>query len=351
MSTVKRLAVILLVLLASCLPVIRANAHAVDIDGKINPLEWLDSAEFTVISLADKSNCGVMFTFLNLRADDENNRLYLAFKTELDRFAEADGTFGFELYINGGERIASFYDSALDEYDPELYSLEAAYLLNPNHNQFDAELCVGVKFGLPQTLVLGVRVYDCEGRPSNLYDITVRTAENSGDSASANEEKTTAEKTTKATTTATTTTKSTTTATTTTTQRTSTSQTFTTVPFVPYTRPAVSETPTARLSVPAEAEPPRGKTEPESGTTEPETEPDKPALSSGTTAARTEEAEWDGEPPPAVPVTFAAENGAARMGAKKAAGIALASVLLLGAGLVSAYLGFAPSKKSGAEKK
>jgi len=336
------ISLVLLVLFVSL--TVCGGAYSVKIDGRIDPLEWADSQEFPIVNRGDKSNCGVTFTYLNLLIDDDSNRIYLAFTTELDEFHAGHEGFGYELYINGGERIASFYDSGENEYDREKYSLEAAYLLNPNHNQFYAEMYVGVLFGLPESVVVRVGIYDCCGEPSNRYDVVARVP-----AYRAAEERTTAEKSTTQKATAATITAKSTTATTTLTRPIPASQDFTTVPYVPYAYPtAPSGTTAAALTAHSKTEHTSAHKETVSATMEAaQTE----VFPENFAADSTEAASQEDNSPILAMVTFASDSDGGRaVGVKKAAGVATASVLLLCAVLGSAYLGFAPKKKTGGQE-
>ena len=152
------------------------SAAAIEIDGDIGKAEWLQSAEYIVIPFDDgaKSNCGITFAFMKAVINEEERRLYLAFKCIDSAFVQGSGVKGTELYVNGEkEKTAAYSDSGKNIYDTASHSLGSAFSENAAQGEFYAEIYMGFKFGLPQRILLGVRIVDCNGEPSNYYEFLI----------------------------------------------------------------------------------------------------------------------------------------------------------------------------------
>lgn len=169
------------------------SSYAITIDGIDGRIEWAGSRNFCIIDNGDESNCDILYASVKTLVDDTDNRLFIMVICKTKEGAADVNLLGAEFYINDVDRIATFFEGSSNAFDPYYYSLESVFKYDEVTKVFCGEICLGIKFGVPETLLLGVRVFDCRGIPSNLYSVTIRSAgggQNNGDEGGNEEGKT-----------------------------------------------------------------------------------------------------------------------------------------------------------------
>ena len=84
----KRTAIILsVILMLAVLLAVPVSGLSVVIDGLTNERVWLDCHTQVLVSSRDESNNDVSFALGNILYDEENRRIYLSFKADVDSTA------------------------------------------------------------------------------------------------------------------------------------------------------------------------------------------------------------------------------------------------------------------------
>lgn len=155
------------------------SSYAITIDGVDRRIEWAGSSCCCIIDNGDKSNCDVTYATVKTLVDDDDNRLFIMVTCKTKEGAADENLLGAEFFINEADRLFASYDGLSSEFDPYYYSLESVFRYDEETKIICGEICLGIKFGVPETLLLGVRIFDCGGIPSNLYTVTIRNAADS----------------------------------------------------------------------------------------------------------------------------------------------------------------------------
>lgn len=167
------LAVISLLAVSLAVPVCGFN---IKIDGLADEKVWLDCHTQVLVSNRDDSNNDVNFALANVLYDEENHRVYLSFKANVNGtvFSPSQVTTETVQYLHGirmsvdNSGFVGISHNGVEPYDSNLYFLEAA-VSEYNSSAFGVELCLGVKLGLHTLQSITVQFVDGNGVPSNAY--------------------------------------------------------------------------------------------------------------------------------------------------------------------------------------
>ena len=165
--------VISLLTITLTLPV---NGLNMKIDGFADEKVWPDCHTQVLVSNRDDSNNDVSFALANVLYDEENHRVYLSFKANVDGTVyspEQETTEAVE-YKHGirinvdNTGFVGVSHNGVEAYNSDLYYIEAA-VSEYNSSAFGVELCLGVKLGLHTLNSISVQFVDGNGIPSNAY--------------------------------------------------------------------------------------------------------------------------------------------------------------------------------------
>ena len=175
----KRTAIILsVVLMLAVLLAVPVNGLSVVIDGLTNERVWLDCHTQVLVSSRDESNNDVSFALGNILYDEENRRIYLSFKADVDSTAltasqetgdTAEHLHGIRINVDNSGFIGVSHNG-VEPYDSNLYYIEGA-VSEYNPYAFCVEICLGVKLGLHTLDSICVQLVDGNGVPSNAYSL------------------------------------------------------------------------------------------------------------------------------------------------------------------------------------
>ncbi|MCR5484356.1 MAG: hypothetical protein K6F09_02060 [Clostridiales bacterium] len=176
------------------------RAHAVDVDGLATSREWHGGRSAVLVESGGSTNCELDYIYVSTLVDDETNSLYVLFECRSKNDIADSYRLGAEVYLDG-DVVYACRDEKLNRFDENLYSLGSAFSVSEVVRQFICEMRIGIKFGIPDRLEIGLRAYDETGAPSDYYTFTVREpqeksaeTEKTSKETTAKKEKTTAEK-------------------------------------------------------------------------------------------------------------------------------------------------------------
>ena len=149
------------------------SAFGLNIDGDIGNKEWQEASFHEVIGLHDQSNCNISYSSLFYIADKDDYSLYLGLKYTADDFNLEQNFSKVETRINGVKSAVFYANGDEPEVDYENFDAEGAFRFNELMSETECEMRIGIKYGIKDKTVLGIRIYDFMGRPSNYYEITV----------------------------------------------------------------------------------------------------------------------------------------------------------------------------------
>lgn len=167
----KRLSVIILIVILILPCVFAAKSAYIEIDGYVNEKAWHSAKTQVLVPSSGVSNSDVDFATAQVLFDEDNHLAYLGFKVRLTTNMEdlAERGYGIRLSINGGDFI-EFTALSADEYDIDAYSYTVG-LSSQDGVRFNAEVLLGVKYGLETLDSIRVRFIDGFGIPSNAYEV------------------------------------------------------------------------------------------------------------------------------------------------------------------------------------
>lgn len=153
------------------IPPFYARAVSVVCDGKITEREWAGCLQYTLAQSTAESNCDVEFAYLRVIADGGDGEIFLALQAVTNDLEPDNALAGFEIYINGSLCAACPLNGEA-VYDQYAYAVNTGFQAMGN-NDFAAEVRVGFKTVMPDSIRLGIRVLDGYGEPSTLFTQTV----------------------------------------------------------------------------------------------------------------------------------------------------------------------------------
>lgn len=167
----KRLSVIILIVILIFPCAFAAKSSYIDIDGYVNEKAWHSAKTQVLLPSTGVSNSDVDFATAQVLFDEDNHLVYLGFKVRLTTDTEdlAERGYGIRLSINGGDFI-EFTALSADEYDIDAYNYTVGFS-SDGGVRFNAEVLLGVKYGLETLESIRVRFIDGFGIPSNAYEV------------------------------------------------------------------------------------------------------------------------------------------------------------------------------------
>lgn len=176
---IKKSAIILLVFfMLALLLAVPASGLNIRIDGVANEKVWLDCHTQVLVSSRDDSNSDVSFALASVLYDEENHRVYLSFKANVNGtvYSPTQETTDSVQYLHGirinvdNSGFVGVSHSGTEPYNSNLYYIEAA-VSEYNSSAFGVEMCLGVKLGLHTLKSISVQFVDGNGVPSNAYTL------------------------------------------------------------------------------------------------------------------------------------------------------------------------------------
>ena len=173
----KRIAIILLVIsLLAVFFAVPVEGLDIKIDGLADEKVWLNCHTQVLVSNRDDSNNDICFALANVLYDEENNRVYLSFKANVNGavFYPSQVTTEPVQYLHGvrinvdNSGFVEISHNGVEPYNSNLYFIEAA-VSEHDSSAFGAEICLGVKLGLHTLRSISVQFIDGNGVPSNAY--------------------------------------------------------------------------------------------------------------------------------------------------------------------------------------
>ncbi len=169
----KRLLSIILIVILCFACIISVKSAFVEIDGYVNERAWHSAQTQILVSGSGISNCDVDFATVQVLLDEDNHLVYLGLKARLSTAVpdlEAKG-YGVRISINGGEFV-EFTSLSSDDYDLDSYNYTVGFS-SSDGARYNAEILLGVKYGLEALESIEVRFIDGFGVPSNVYEVAL----------------------------------------------------------------------------------------------------------------------------------------------------------------------------------
>ena len=165
---------------------------------------WEDSKLCVFLEANGESNSDLCFAAVKVKYDRSIHRIYLLFMLEFNDFND-DLLSGVIMNFNGMGEVTVMSDGTA-EYNDNVYFAELNDELADNNSMnILLETTVGIKAGIPDNLVMDVRVVDTNGVKSNTYSVDISedveetdTDEEADSTGKTTKAKTTKQKTTKA---------------------------------------------------------------------------------------------------------------------------------------------------------
>ncbi|MGN1102089.1 MAG: hypothetical protein ACI4RG_07840 [Huintestinicola sp.] len=133
---------------------------------------WEDSKLCVFLEADGESNSDLCFAAVKVRYDRSVHRIYLLFMLEFDDFND-DLNSGVIMNFNGMGEVTVMSDGTA-QYNDNVYFAELDdELADENSKNILLETTVGIKSGIPDKLVMNVRVIDTNGVKSNTYSVDI----------------------------------------------------------------------------------------------------------------------------------------------------------------------------------
>lgn len=133
---------------------------------------WEDSKLCVFLEADGESNSDLCFAAVKVKYDRSIHRVYLLFMLEFDDFND-DLNSGVIMNFNGMGEVTVMSDGTA-EYNDNIYYAELDdELADSNSKNILLETTVGIKSGIPDNLVMNVRVIDTNGVKSNTYSVDI----------------------------------------------------------------------------------------------------------------------------------------------------------------------------------
>lgn len=143
------------------------NAGAISDNGL-----WEDSKLCVFLEADGESNSDLCFAAVKVKYDRSVHRIYLLFMLEFNDFND-DLNSGVIMNFNGMGEVTVMSDGTA-QYNDNVYFAELNdELADKNSKNVLLETTVGIKSGIPDTLVMDVRVIDTNGVKSNTYSVDI----------------------------------------------------------------------------------------------------------------------------------------------------------------------------------
>ena len=133
---------------------------------------WEDSKLCVFLEADGESNSDLCFAAVKVKYDRSIHRIYLLFMLEFNDFND-DLNSGVIMNFNGMGEVTVMSDGTA-QYNDNVYFAELNdELADKNSKNVLLETTVGIKSGIPDTLVMDVRVIDTNGVKSNTYSVDI----------------------------------------------------------------------------------------------------------------------------------------------------------------------------------
>ena len=133
---------------------------------------WEDSKLCVFLEADGESNSDLCFAAVKVKYDRSIHRVYLLFMLEFNDFND-DLNSGVIMNFNGMGEVTVMSDGTA-EYNDNIYYAELYdELADSNSKNILLETTVGIKSGIPDNLVMNVRVIDTNGVKSNTYSVDI----------------------------------------------------------------------------------------------------------------------------------------------------------------------------------
>lgn len=133
---------------------------------------WEDSKLCVFLEADGESNSDLCFAAVKVKYDRSVHRIYLLFMLEFNDFND-DLNSGVIMNFNGMGEVTVMSDGTA-EYNDNVYFAELNdELADKNSKNVLLETTVGIKSGIPDNLVMNVRVIDTNGVKSNTYSVDI----------------------------------------------------------------------------------------------------------------------------------------------------------------------------------
>lgn len=133
---------------------------------------WEDSKLCVFLEADGESNSDLCFAAVKVKYDRSIHRIYLLFMLEFNDFND-DLLSGVIMNFNGMGEVTVMSDGTA-EYNDNVYFAELNDELADNNSMnILLETTVGIKAGIPDNLVMDVRVVDTNGVKSNTYSVDI----------------------------------------------------------------------------------------------------------------------------------------------------------------------------------
>ena len=133
---------------------------------------WEDSKLCVFLEADGESNSDLCFAAVKVKYDRSVHRIYLLFMLEFNDFND-DLNSGVIMNFNGMGEVTVMSDGTA-QYNDNVYFAELNdELADKNSKNVLLETTVGIKSGIPDNLVMNVRVIDTNGVKSNTYSVDI----------------------------------------------------------------------------------------------------------------------------------------------------------------------------------
>lgn len=133
---------------------------------------WVDSKLCVFLEANGESNSDLCFAAVKVKYDRSIHRIYLLFMLEFNDFND-DLLSGVIMNFNGMGEVTVMSDGTA-QYNDNVYFAELNdELADKNSKNVLLETTVGIKSGIPDNLVMNVRVIDTNGVKSNTYSVDI----------------------------------------------------------------------------------------------------------------------------------------------------------------------------------
>ena len=133
---------------------------------------WEDSKLCVFLEADGESNSDLCFAAVKVKYDRSIHRIYLLFMLEFNDFND-DLNSGVIMNFNGMGEVTVMSDGTA-QYNDNVYFAELNdELADKNSKNVLLETTVGIKSGIPDNLVMDVRVIDTNGVKSNTYSVDI----------------------------------------------------------------------------------------------------------------------------------------------------------------------------------
>lgn len=133
---------------------------------------WEDSKLCVFLEADGESNSDLCFAAVKVKYDRSVHRIYLLFMLEFNDFND-DLNSGVIMNFNGMGEVTVMSDGTA-QYNDNVYFAELNdKLADKNSKNVLLETTVGIKSGIPDNLVMDVRVIDTNGVKSNTYSVDI----------------------------------------------------------------------------------------------------------------------------------------------------------------------------------